>query len=194
MFRFNFKSSKKDSKLSLVLCMIRINKTFFFLLKIKIDGKGQTVGMDQNGVMQSNSRNALSAQSGQQQIGYGGSSALQKANGNGYGGSSANRFDPQQVPHDNRHDGQDRHEDGTPDDYFISELYGQLSSVINAKPIEIEPLRIDDAEDPACVPMLWVSKWVDYSDKYGLGYQLCDESVGVLFNDSTRLILCSSGE
>jgi hypothetical protein len=174
--------------------MIRINKTFFFLLKIKIDGKGQTVGMDQNGVMQSNSRNALSAQSGQQQIGYGGSSALQKANGNGYGGSSANRFDPQQVPHDNRHDGQDRHEDGTPDDYFISELYGQLSSVINAKPIEIEPLRIDDAEDPACVPMLWVSKWVDYSDKYGLGYQLCDESVGVLFNDSTRLILCSSGE
>lgn len=52
----------------------------------------------------------------------------------------------------------------------------------------------DDAEDPACVPMLWISKWVDYSDKYGLGYQLCDESVGVLFNDSTRLILCSSGE
>lgn len=42
--------------------------------------------------------------------------------------------------------------------------------------------------------MLWISKWVDYSDKYGLGYQLCDESVGVLFNDSTRLILCSSGE
>ena len=55
-------------------------------------------------------------------------------------------------------------------------------------------LYLDDAEDPACVPMLWISKWVDYSDKYGLGYQLCDESVGVLFNDSTRLILCSSGE
>lgn len=81
-----------------------------------------------------------------------------------------------------------------PDDYYISDLYQQLSSVIAAKPNEIEPLRIDDAEDPACVPMLWISKWVDYSDKYGLGYQLCDESVGVLFNDSTRLILCSSGE
>jgi len=81
-----------------------------------------------------------------------------------------------------------------PEDYYISDLYQQLSSVLAAKPTEIDPLRIDDAEDPACVPMLWISKWVDYSDKYGLGYQLCDESVGVLFNDSTRLILCSSGE
>ena len=87
----------------------------------------------------------------------------------------------------------DRHDDA-PDDYYISDLCAQLNQVIAAKPTEIDPLRIDDAEDPACVPMLWVSKWVDYSDKYGLGYQLCDESVGVLFNDSTRLILCSSGE
>ncbi len=52
----------------------------------------------------------------------------------------------------------------------------------------------DDAEDPALVPIYWVSKWVDYSDKYGLGYQLCDNSVGVLFNDFTRLILTSNGE
>ena len=41
--------------------------------------------------------------------------------------------------------------------------------------------------------MLWISKWVDYSDKYGLGYQLCDDSVGVLFNDSTRLIMTAGG-
>ena len=52
----------------------------------------------------------------------------------------------------------------------------------------------DEAEDPACIPIYWVSKWVDYSDKYGLGYQLCDNSVGVLFNDSTRLILLANGE
>ncbi len=88
----------------------------------------------------------------------------------------------------------DRHNDDEPEDYYLSELYQQLNTVISARPIELEPLRIDDAEDPACVPMLWISKWVDYSDKYGLGYQLCDDSVGVLFNDSTRLILCSSGE
>lgn len=52
----------------------------------------------------------------------------------------------------------------------------------------------DEAEDPAGIPIYWVSKWVDYSDKYGLGYQLCDNSVGVLFNDSTRLILLANGE
>ncbi len=88
----------------------------------------------------------------------------------------------------------DRHNDDEPEDYYLSELYQQLNTVISARPTELDPLRIDDAEDPACVPMLWISKWVDYSDKYGLGYQLCDDSVGVLFNDSTRLILCSSGE
>lgn len=52
----------------------------------------------------------------------------------------------------------------------------------------------DEAVDPAGIPIYWVSKWVDYSDKYGLGYQLCDNSVGVLFNDSTRLILLANGE
>lgn len=39
-----------------------------------------------------------------------------------------------------------------------------------------------------------MSKWVDYSDKYGLGYQLCDNSVGVLFNDTTKIILDAAGE
>uniref|UniRef100_A0A8C9T7X4 Serine/threonine-protein kinase PLK n=1 Tax=Scleropages formosus TaxID=113540 RepID=A0A8C9T7X4_SCLFO len=52
----------------------------------------------------------------------------------------------------------------------------------------------EEAEDPACVPIFWISKWVDYSDKYGLGYQLCDNSVGVLFNDSTRLIMYDDGD
>jgi len=51
-----------------------------------------------------------------------------------------------------------------------------------------------EAEDPAAVPVYWISKWVDYSDKYGLGYQLSDNSVGVLFNDNTRLILTTQGE
>ena len=48
---------------------------------------------------------------------------------------------------------------------------------------------LDEAEDPALTPVSWVSKWVDYSDKYGLGYQLSDGSVGVLFNDATRLLM-----
>ncbi|KAH8399535.1 hypothetical protein KR215_000040 [Drosophila sulfurigaster] len=43
--------------------------------------------------------------------------------------------------------------------------------------------------DPAAQPLFWISKWVDYSDKYGFGYQLCDEGIGVMFNDTTKLIL-----
>lgn len=34
---------------------------------------------------------------------------------------------------------------------------------------------------------LFVTKWIDYSNKYGLGFQLSDKSVGVLFNDSTKM-------
>lgn len=51
----------------------------------------------------------------------------------------------------------------------------------------------DDLTDPASQPLFWVSKWVDYSDKYGFGYQLCDEGVGVLFNDGTKLIVLGNG-
>ncbi|EFN80555.1 Serine/threonine-protein kinase PLK1 [Harpegnathos saltator] len=34
---------------------------------------------------------------------------------------------------------------------------------------------------------LFVTKWIDYSNKYGLGFQLSDKSVGVLFNDNTKI-------
>lgn len=33
----------------------------------------------------------------------------------------------------------------------------------------------------------------DYSDKYGFGYALCDESIGVVFNDLTKLLLLTDG-
>ncbi|XP_025890741.1 serine/threonine-protein kinase PLK3 isoform X1 [Nothoprocta perdicaria] len=36
---------------------------------------------------------------------------------------------------------------------------------------------------------VWVSKWVDYSNKYGFGYQLSNRSIGVLFNDGTHMML-----
>lgn len=55
-------------------------------------------------------------------------------------------------------------------------------------------LLIDEAEDPAAIPMVWVSKWVDYSDKYGFGYQLSDDTIGVIFNDLTKLLLHVDGK
>lgn len=81
-----------------------------------------------------------------------------------------------------------------PADYYLSDLFAILSTVIASKPSEKIHVQEEEAEDPASIPIYWVSKWVDYSDKYGLGYQLCDNSVGVLFNDSTRLILLANGE
>ena len=80
------------------------------------------------------------------------------------------------------------------DDLHLAiDLQRQLEHLIQLKPNEKLEKREDEAEDPASAPMLWISKWVDYSDKYGLGYQLCDDSVGVLFNDSTRLIMTAGG-
>lgn len=34
----------------------------------------------------------------------------------------------------------------------------------------------------------WVTKWVDYSSKYGLGYTLSNGGIGVYFNDSSKIL------
>ncbi|XP_054851594.1 serine/threonine-protein kinase PLK1 [Eublepharis macularius] len=85
-------------------------------------------------------------------------------------------------------------EPGEAVDTLLADLFQQLTLVNSSRPAEQVPVRQEEAEDPACIPIFWVSKWVDYSDKYGLGYQLCDNSVGVLFNDTTRLIMYNDGD
>lgn len=40
----------------------------------------------------------------------------------------------------------------------------------------------------------WITKWVDYSNKYGFGYQLADGSICVLFNDGSHIALLSDGK
>ena len=76
---------------------------------------------------------------------------------------------------------------------LLQELHKQLASVIATNPASKAPCSEDELEDPKASPMIWVSKWVDYSDKYGFGYALCDESIGVVFNDLTKLLLLSDG-
>lgn len=83
--------------------------------------------------------------------------------------------------------------EGGPKDCYLSDLHKQLATVIASNPAAKTPLMEDETEDPKAVPMVWVSKWVDYSDKYGFGYALCDESIGVVFNDLTKLLLLSDG-
>ena len=74
-------------------------------------------------------------------------------------------------------------------DYHLHELDAQLKSLIAKCPNTRQDLVNEVAQDPASLPVFWISKWVDYTDKYGLGYQLCDNSIGVHFNDMTRMVL-----
>jgi len=83
---------------------------------------------------------------------------------------------------------------GPPPEKLLRELQQQLQRLFAAKPAEKFPILMDEAEDPAAVPMVWISKWVDYSDKYGFGYQLSDDTIGVIFNDLTKLLLLVDGK
>jgi len=80
-----------------------------------------------------------------------------------------------------------------PSDCYLSELHKQLAQLVNSKPGSRQAPGEDEAESPKEQPIVWVSKWVDYSDKYGFGYALNDESIGVVFNDLSKLLLLADG-
>ena len=40
----------------------------------------------------------------------------------------------------------------------------------------------------------YILEWLDYSSKYGLGYRLSNECLGVLFNDGTRMVYHPEGD
>lgn len=75
----------------------------------------------------------------------------------------------------------------------MERLHSQLKQFLELQPIRINGVLGDEATDPNAQPLFWISKWVDYSDKYGFGYQLCDEGMGVMYNDTTKLIMLSNG-
>jgi len=56
-----------------------------------------------------------------------------------------------------------------------------LSTLHNKNVVDIQPPNLD----------VFVSKWIDYSVKYGLGYLLSDGTAGILFNDQTKLTLAA---
>ena len=49
------------------------------------------------------------------------------------------------------------------------------------------------SQSSADVP-IHAKKWIDYTSKYGLGYILSNGSVGVFFNDATKIILDREGK
>lgn len=84
------------------------------------------------------------------------------------------------------------HPDITPEDTNLKSLVKQLNDCLNKKRIVTFESGCSDAEDPMSAPIYWISKWVDFSDRYGLGFALCDNSYGVRFNDVTTLIMLAS--
>ncbi|XP_071982866.1 serine/threonine-protein kinase PLK3 isoform X1 [Engystomops pustulosus] len=63
-----------------------------------------------------------------------------------------------------------------------------LKGCLSSMPVgEGKPTPLSRHED-----FIWVSKWVDYSNKYGFGYQLSNRSIGVLFNNGTHMVLPAS--
>lgn len=53
----------------------------------------------------------------------------------------------------------------------------------------LAPAADDIPKSSNSCSLQWVTKWVDYSNKYGFGYQLSDHTVGVLFNNGTHMSL-----
>lgn len=83
----------------------------------------------------------------------------------------------------------------------IGDLQRQIAAVLDHAKLlpsdAVQPNRkmldlMEESEEPTLAPVYWVSKWVDYSDRYGLGYQLSDCSNGVVFNDVSRIILTAN--
>eukprot|EP01138_Halocafeteria_seosinensis_P014851 gb/GECG01015161.1/.p1 GENE.gb/GECG01015161.1/~~gb/GECG01015161.1/.p1 ORF type:complete len:793 (+),score=103.22 gb/GECG01015161.1/:1-2379(+) len=51
--------------------------------------------------------------------------------------------------------------------------------------------RNADARD---APQIWIARWLDYTEKYGMAYLLSNGCIGVFFNDTSKLVLASNGE
>ncbi|KAF9517451.1 hypothetical protein BS47DRAFT_1326163 [Hydnum rufescens UP504] len=63
-----------------------------------------------------------------------------------------------------------------------------LDAAFNAKDVGIV-FREPALDDNLSAPKVFIQSWVDYCNKYGMGYALTDGSVGVHFNDSTTMVL-----
>lgn len=59
-------------------------------------------------------------------------------------------------------------------------------------PPRVEEVEVDE-EDTPTPPTIWVTRYIDYSSKYGLGFLMSDGSAGVYFNDATKIVLEPDG-
>ncbi|GMF22197.1 unnamed protein product [Phytophthora fragariaefolia] len=68
------------------------------------------------------------------------------------------------------------------------------AAVIVAAAQRLKEIRAEADEIQPLVPAsLWITQWVDYTSKYGIGYMLSNGGSGVYFNDSTKMISSADG-
>eukprot|EP00092_Neocalanus_flemingeri_P019813 GFUD01021463.1.p1 GENE.GFUD01021463.1~~GFUD01021463.1.p1 ORF type:complete len:609 (-),score=163.29 GFUD01021463.1:98-1924(-) len=66
-------------------------------------------------------------------------------------------------------------------DKFLDQAIVGLSTCLASRTTDYEaPINL-------MVTPVFISKWVDYSNKFGFGFQMSDGCVGVMFNDSTKI-------
>ena len=73
----------------------------------------------------------------------------------------------------------------SPKKKFLDQVIASLSACISVK--KEESSCEDQEQDVLKLAPVFISKWVDYSNKFGFGFQMSDGSVGVLFNDKTKI-------
>ncbi|GMF16354.1 unnamed protein product [Phytophthora lilii] len=68
------------------------------------------------------------------------------------------------------------------------------AATIVAAAQRLKEIRAEAEEVRPLIPAsLWISQWVDYTSKYGIGYMLSNGGSGVYFNDSTKMISSADG-
>ena len=72
----------------------------------------------------------------------------------------------------------------------LSQLISTLDCVLNSTRVAYGSPR--HAPKAPALPVPFVSKWIDYSNKYGFGYQLSDKTLGILFNDASSIVRVGS--
>ncbi|KAG6574745.1 PLK/PLK-UNCLASSIFIED protein Kinase [Phytophthora cinnamomi] len=84
------------------------------------------------------------------------------------------------------------HGDGEDGQHRLSESSSAAAIVAAAQ--RLKEIRAEAEEIQPLVPAsLWISQWVDYTSKYGIGYMLSNGGSGVYFNDSTKMISSADG-
>ncbi|CAI5709661.1 unnamed protein product [Peronospora effusa] len=87
---------------------------------------------------------------------------------------------------------QEHSRSGDDDDKRLSESSSAATIVAAAQ--RVMEVRAEADEICPLIPAtLWISQWVDYTSKYGIGYMLSNGESGVYFNDSTKMISSADG-